>query len=82
MKRRAAVIFMTLVMMLMSATLCFAAEGELKIKEQYPADGATGTAIDNAGIKIWFDQDVYTTEESKVKANEKAVKKQNFVLLS
>ena len=74
MKRTGAILCLALVMMLMSATLCFGADGVLKINEQYPQDGATGTAIDNAGIKIWFDQDVNPANDEVRKSNEEAVK--------
>ncbi|MBP3384408.1 MAG: Ig-like domain-containing protein [Firmicutes bacterium] len=73
MKRRAAVIFVTLVMMLMSAATCFAGDGELKIKSQYPEDGATGTSVENLSIKIRFDQDVYPASEKVRKNNEEAI---------
>ncbi len=73
MKRRIAVICMTLVMMLMSAATCFAADGELTIKEQYPEDGATGTSVENLSIKIWFDQDVYPANDKVREKNAKAV---------
>lgn len=73
MKRRAAIICMTLVMMLMSAAACFAADGELKIKEQYPEDGATGTSVENLSIKIWFDQDVYPANDKVREKNAEAI---------
>ena len=73
MKRRAAIICLTLVMMLMSAATCFAADGELTIKEQYPEDGATGTSVENLSIKIWFDEDVYPTSDKVREKNAKAV---------
>ncbi len=74
MKRTGAILSLVIVMLMMSATLCFGAESGLQIKEQYPADGATGTAIDNAGIKIWFNQDVVPANEKVRKSNEKAIK--------
>lgn len=73
MKRISAILCLTVVMLLTSATACFAADGELKIKEQYPADGATGTAVENASLKIWFDQDVFPKNEAVRESNEKAV---------
>lgn len=73
MKRISAILCLTVVMLLTSATACFAADGELKIKDQYPADGTTGTAVENASLKIWFDQDVFPKNESVRKSNEKAV---------
>lgn len=73
MKRVGTVICLTLIMMLMSATACFAADGELKIKEQYPRDGATGTSVENVSLKIWFDQDVYPESNKVRESNAKAI---------
>lgn len=74
MKRVATVLCLALVMMLMSATACFGADGVLEIDEQYPENGATGMAVENASIKIWFDQDVMPKNDKVRKANEKAIK--------
>ena len=74
MKKTGAILCLVMVLFMMSATLCFGTEGGLQIKEQYPADGATGTAIDNAGIKIWFNQDVRPENDDIRKANKAAVK--------
>ena len=69
MKRTGAIICLLLMMMLFSASACFAEAGGLKIDDQYPKDGATGTAIENASIKIWFNQDVRPKSQEIRKAN-------------
>jgi len=74
MKRTGKILCLAMVMLMMTASLCFATDAGLKIEQQYPADGATGTAIDNAGIKIWFNQDVKPENDKIRKANSKAVK--------
>ena len=74
MKRTGKILCLVMVMLMMASTLCFATDGVLKIEQQYPEDGATGTAIDNAGIKIWFNQDVNPENDKIRKSNAKAVK--------
>ncbi len=74
MKRTGAILCLVMVMLMMTSTLCFGTEGGLKINEQYPADGATGTTIDNAGVKIWFNQDVEPKNDEIRKINSDAVK--------
>ena len=74
MKKTGRILCLVMVMLMMASTLCFATAGGLKIEQQYPADGATGTAIDNAGIKIWFNQDVNPKNDKIRKANAEAVK--------
>ena len=74
MKRTGKILCLVMVMLMMVSTLCFATDGVLKIEQQYPEDGATGTAIDNAGIKIWFNQDVNPENDKIRKSNAKAVK--------
>lgn len=74
MKRIGAILCLALMTLFMSASVCFAGEGDLVIKEQYPKDGATGTAIENASIKVWFNQPVKPKNQNIRKANKKAVK--------
>lgn len=74
MKRISAIISLVLMMVMMTASFSFAAEGQLKVKEQYPKDGATGMSVENASIKIWFDKDVYPKNKDIRKANKKAIK--------
>lgn len=73
MKRIGAIVCLIMMLVLMSASVCFAGQGDLVIKEQYPKDGATGTAVENASIKIWFNQDVRPKTTEIRKANKKAV---------
>ena len=74
MKRTGVLLCLLLMMMLMSASVCFAEEGGLKIEAQSPENGATGTAVENASLKIWFNQDVRPQSEQVRQANEKAIK--------
>lgn len=74
MKRIGAILCLALMTVFMSASVCFAGQGDLVIKDQYPKDGATGTAVENASIKIWFNQDVRPKNQNIRKANKKAVK--------
>ena len=74
MKRTGVLLCLLLMMMLMSASVCFAEEGGLKIEAQYPENGATGTAVENASLKIWFNQDVRPQSEQVRQANAKAIK--------
>ncbi len=74
MKRIGAVLCLSVMLIAMSASVCFAGQGDLAIKDQYPKDGATGTAVENASIKVWFNQDVRPKTKDIRKANKKAVK--------
>ncbi|MCB6994274.1 Ig-like domain-containing protein [bacterium 210820-DFI.6.37] len=74
MKRIGAILCLALMTVFMSASVCFAGQGDLVIKDQYPKDGATGTAVENASIKIWFNQDVKPKTQDIRKANKKAIK--------
>ncbi len=74
MKKTGRIVCLVMVMLMMASTLCFATEGGLKIEQQYPEDGATGTTIDNAGVKIWFNQDVKPKNDKIRKANAESVK--------
>lgn len=74
MKRTGAILCLLLTVVIMSASFCFAEEGGLKIEEQYPQNGATGTAVENASLKIRFNQDVRPKSEKIRKSNEEAIK--------
>ena len=74
MKKTGAILCLVMVMLMMTSTLCFGTEAGLKINQQYPEDGATGTTIDNAGVKIWFNQDVEPKNDKVRKSNANAVK--------
>lgn len=74
MKRIGAILCLSVMLVFISASVCFAGQGELTIEEQYPKDGATGTAVENASIKVWFNQEVRPANKEIRKANKKAVK--------
>lgn len=74
MKRTGAILCLFLMVTFMSASLCFAEESGLKIEDQYPKDGATGTSVENVSLKIWFNQDVRPQSKEVREANKKAIK--------
>ena len=74
MKRIGAILCLSVLLVFMSASVCFAGQGDLAIKEQYPKDGATGTAVENVSIKIWFNQGVRPKTQDIRKSNKKAVR--------
>lgn len=74
MKRIGAILCLSFILAAMSAPMCFAAQGGLTIKDQYPKDGATGTSVENVSVKIWFDQDVRPETPEIRKANKAKVK--------
>ncbi|MDO4546439.1 MAG: Ig-like domain-containing protein [Bacillota bacterium] len=74
MKRIGAILCLSMMLIFMSASVCFAGQGDLAIKDQYPKDGATGTAVENASIKIWFNQDVRPKSKDIRKANKSEIK--------
>lgn len=73
MKRIGAILCLCVMALAMSASVCFAEQGGLTIKEQYPEDGATGTSVENVSIKIWFNQDVRPKDQNMRKANKKYI---------
>lgn len=74
MKRIGAILCLSFILVAMSAPICFAGQGGLTIKDQYPKDGATGTSVENVSVKIWFDQDVRPETQEIRKANKAKVK--------
>lgn len=74
MKRISAILCLALMTVFMSASVCFAGQGDLVIKDQYPKDGATGTAVENVSVKLWFNEDVRPKSQEIRKANKKAIK--------
>ena len=70
MKRLVTVLSICLIAVLMSASVCFA--GSLEVTNSSPKDGETGMAIDNMGVKLYFNQDMYSKKYNK--ANEKCFK--------
>lgn len=75
MKRIGKILSLVVILTVLSTAFCFAeaeAAGKLVLKDTYPKDGATGTAVENMGVKLYFDS-TFTQEKLK-NANEDAVK--------
>lgn len=70
MKRVGKILSLVTLMVVLSTSLCFA--GTLNLTETYPEDGATGAAIENLGVKLYFD--TAFTEEKIGDANADAFK--------
>ncbi len=70
MKRVGKILSLVTLIVVLSTSICFA--GTLNLTETYPADGATGAAIENLSVKLYFDTDF--TEEAIGDANEDAFK--------
>lgn len=62
-KRIGAIFAACILMVMMSASVCFA--GTLEIKDSSPKDGATGTAIENLGVKLYFSEPMYSEKYNK-----------------
>lgn len=60
MKRICRILLVITVIMMMTAGLCFAegTEGGLNLNDSYPKDGATGAAIENFDVKLYFDHEM------------------------
>lgn len=76
MKRIGKILSLVVILTVLSTAFCFAAAadgaGKLELKDTYPKDGATGTAVENMGVKLYFDT-TFTQEKLK-NVNENAVK--------
>lgn len=73
-KRIGAVVSLLLIMVMATASFCFAAPEGLVLEKQYPDDGATGTAVENVSVKLWFNKNVRPETKAIRKANKKAIK--------
>ncbi len=74
MKRIGRIISLAVILTVCATMFCFAenaGEGTLALNDTYPKDGATGTAVENMGVKLYFDS-TFTQEKLK-SANEDAV---------
>lgn len=74
MKRIGRILSLATILVMLAVTCCFAeaeSNGALVLKETYPKDGATGTAIENMGIKLYFDSEL--TAKKLKDSNSKAV---------
>lgn len=74
MKRIGRILSLTVILTVFATMFCFAAsagDGALVLNDTYPKDGATGTAVENMGVKLYFDA-TFTQEKLK-NANQNAV---------
>ena len=58
MKRAGRILSLVIVTIMLCTAVCFAdsaAAGSFNLVEAYPKDGATGTAMENVGVKLYFD---------------------------
>ncbi len=67
MKRASAWIVLSLIVMMILATPVMAAQ-TLKVTETSPKDKATGQSVDNMGVKVYFNKNVYGSTKSKLRA--------------
>lgn len=74
MKKIGKILSLVTIFVMLTASFCFAApeadadgtagSGTLVLKETYPEDGAKGTAVENVGVKLYFDSE-FTAENLK-----------------
>lgn len=72
-KRIGAIVVLTLLTVMMTTSLCFA--GTLGLEDSYPRDGDKGMAVDNSGVKLYFDQEMINKDNEV--ANSKCFKLTN-----
>ena len=66
MKRIGSMLCLALIMVLLSAPLCFA--GTLELVDTYPKEGQGNLQNVNCGVKLYFDQGIYSKENEKANA--------------
>lgn len=62
-KRILSILVMLIFIVAMSANMAFA--GTLKLEESYPKDGSKGMQLVNAGVKLYFSEDMASKEANK-----------------
>ena len=73
MKRAGRILSLVIVTIMLCTAVCLAdgaSAGNFKLVEAYPKDGATGTAMENVGVKLYFDAEF--SEAVLKKTNDKA----------
>ena len=68
MKRASALIVLSLLLTMLLAVPVMAASS-LKVEQTSPRDKATGQSVDNMGVKVYFNKDVYSKSKTVRKAN-------------
>lgn len=71
MKRKSIIALLAAMMVMLSASVCFAAT-DLKIVSSYPEDGQTNTSMENLGVKVVFNNEVNGKDNQK--SNNAAIK--------
>nr|WP_315024795.1 hypothetical protein [uncultured Aminipila sp.] len=69
-KRIGAIVALTLLMVMMTTSLCFA--GTLELEDSYPRNGDKGMQVVNSGVKLYFNQNMI--DKNNEAANLKCVK--------
>lgn len=69
MKKISAIACLTMIMVMLMASLCFASE-TFKITSTYPKDGATDTTKDNMCVKVYFNKAVGNATSKAANKNE------------
>lgn len=73
MKRLGKILSLVVILTVLAAAYGFAADtqgtGKLVLSDTYPKDGATGTAVENMGIKLYFDGDFTQAKLGNTNAN-------------
>lgn len=69
-KRIGAIVALTLLMVMMTTSLCFA--GTLELEDSYPRNGDKGMQVENSGVKLYFNQNMI--DKNNEAANLKCVK--------
>ena len=77
MKRRGLIAVLSMFMIVLSATMCFAADDTaFVLKSSYPKDGQKNTSIENLGVKLYFNHSVSSkAAQANNKKNVKIVDK-------
>lgn len=73
-KRIGAVLCLSIMFVFAGASFALAGQGDLKLEDTYPRNGATGTAVENLSVKLYFNEGIIPKNKAIRAANEKAFK--------
>lgn len=73
MKRLSLITTLTAIMLMLSASLSFAADN-LELVASYPEDGQNNTSIENLGVKLTFSNPINSEEAKKIDATKFSIK--------
>lgn len=66
MKKIGAIFTLAALLVTLSFSVCFADSGKLVLNDSYPEDGSKGAAIENLGVKLYFDGEMSEEKAGKV----------------